>query len=83
MSWIACGSIIDRLGVERRAGDRLVMGFAAFGLLLVAEVAFGLVHMNRTFAGQIATMSSPSALIGLAGQGLFAVFPLFALYLRR
>lgn len=83
VSWIACVSIIDRLGVERRAGDRLVMGFAAFGLLLVAEVALGLALMNRTFAGQIAAMSSPSALIGLAGQGLFAIFPLIALILRR
>ncbi|MDZ7629250.1 MAG: hypothetical protein U5J99_12700 [Parvularculaceae bacterium] len=79
ISWLACGFCLKRFGVERRAGARLLMGAAAFALLILAEIALGLTLLNRTLAGQVEAMSAPAALAGLAGQILFAFFPLMAL----
>jgi ABC-type uncharacterized transport system permease subunit len=83
VSWAACLFILRRMKVKTNASDRIVMGASAFALLIGAEIALGLGLMNRSFSEQISTMTAPAGLIGLAGQILFAAFPLLALSLRR
>jgi len=82
-SWIACLFVLRRLQVAERLSARLVMGAAAFALLIGAEVALGLGLMHRTLETQLAAMKTAPALIGLGGQVLFAFFPLIALAMRR
>jgi amino acid transporter len=83
LSWAACLLILRRLRVASRAGARILMGAVAFTLLIAAEIALGLGLMNRTFTAQMREMATAPALIGLAGQILFAFFPLLALKVRR
>lgn len=82
-SWAACLFVLRRMRVEARAAARLLMGAVAFTLLIAAEIALGLGLMNRTLAAQLQEMSAPPALIGLAGQILFAFLPAIALRSRR
>jgi hypothetical protein len=82
-SWIACLFVLRRLEVAERISARLMMGAAAFALLIGAELALGLGLMHRTLETQIAAMKTAPALIGLGGQALFAFFPLIALAMRR
>lgn len=77
-SWGACRIVVGRMKIAARALDRAVMGAVAFALLIAAEFALGLALMNRGFAAQIREMASTPGLIGLAGQVLFAAFPLIA-----
>jgi hypothetical protein len=83
LSWLACLFALRRLPVEARPGPRLLMGAVAFVLLIAAEIALGLGLMNRSLAAQLQEMASPPALTGLAGQFLFALFPVIALAARR
>lgn len=79
----ACLFVLRRMRVEARARPRLFMGAVAFTLLIGAEIALGLALMNRSLAAQLQEMSAPPALLGLAGQVLYAFLPLLALALRR
>lgn len=83
VSWAACLVVLQRMNVDGRAAGRLVMGAVAFVLLLAAEIGLGLGLMNRSFPAQIEEMTAPSGLIGLAGQALFAFFPVIALSVRQ
>lgn len=82
-SWAACAFVVRRLGVAARPAPRLVMGAVAFALLIAAEIGLGLGLMNRNFAAQMQEMTSTPGLIGLAGQALFAMFPVIAMSVRR
>ncbi len=83
VSWAACRFVLRRLKVAPKTSARLAMGAVAFTLLIAAEIALGLLLMDRTIEAQLAAMTAPSALIGLGGQILFAFFPVLALALRR
>ncbi len=83
LSWLACLALLRRMKVNARASDRFVMGATAFALLIGAEIALGLGPMSRSFGEQLGAMTSTAGLIGLAGQILFAAFPLLALILHR
>ncbi|MEO8894731.1 MAG: hypothetical protein ABI450_02510 [Rhizomicrobium sp.] len=78
-SWFACRIIVDRLHVASRASARLVMGASAFALLMLVETALGLAAFGQTPAAQIAALGEMAGLIGLAGQVMFALLPLFQL----
>jgi hypothetical protein len=82
-SWFACLVVIARFKVPAQGPARLAMGAVAFTFLIGAEIALGLVLMDRSFAAQVEAMSEPSGLLGLAGQILFALFPLIALRARQ
>lgn len=82
-SWAACLFVIARFKVPARAPARLTMGAVAFAFLIGAEIALGLGLMDRRLAAQFEAMRAPAALIGLAGQVLFALFPLIAMRARR
>lgn len=76
ISWLACGWTLRRWRVLPGLAHRLVMGLSAFGLLMAAETATGMLLMGRSAAEQWAALMSPSGRLGLAAQIAFAVFPL-------
>lgn len=80
VSWFACRAIITRLAVPPHLAARIVMGAVALALLLTAEAALGILVFGRSPAEHLALYADTPALLGLAGQLLFAMFP--ALMLR-
>lgn len=75
-SWMACGWTIRRFNVSPDLTARLLMGGAAFTLLIGAELTLGLTAFDRTIAEQMDAWTTPGGVLGLAGQALFALFPL-------
>jgi hypothetical protein len=75
VSWFACGWLVRRFGVSAEALPRLVMGAAALGLLLLAELLLSLA-LGRSAAEHFATYGELPAQLGLVGQVVFALFPL-------
>jgi hypothetical protein len=73
-SWLAAGWLVRRFAIMR-GGEALVMGILAFGLLMAAECALAVGLMGQTPAQWLADLRQPHALIGLAGQMLFALMP--------
>lgn len=76
ISWLACGWTLRRWRVSPAPAHRLVMGLSAFGLLMAAETATGMLLMGRTAAQQWEAVLSPAGRLGLAAQIAFAAFPL-------
>lgn len=72
-SWIAAGWVTRRFGIAG-AGEALATGGLAFALLLAAECALG-AATGQTPAQWLAGLRQPHALLGLAGQAVFAVLP--------
>jgi hypothetical protein len=75
-SWFVCRWTLAFVRVAPGLAERLVMGALAFALLLAAEFGLSAVLYGRTQAQHIATYQQVSVLIGLAGQIVFALFPL-------
>jgi hypothetical protein len=73
-SWIAAGWLVQRFAITT-ASAALAMGALAFALLMAAECALAVGMMGQTPAQWLAAMRQPHALIGLAGQVLFALIP--------
>jgi hypothetical protein len=55
---------------------RLVMGLAAFLVLMLAEATLSVVFFGRSVTGYLASLGSLPGAIGLAAQVAFAGFPL-------
>lgn len=75
-SWLACGWALRRFTVSERFLPRLVMGDLAFGLLIGAETALGVLAFGRSLGEQMASYHELGAQLGLAAQVAFAAFPL-------
>jgi len=75
LSWLACGAVLRRIAVAPQAGPRLGMGTAALAALLAAEVALSALAFGRGLAEWAASLARPAGALGLAGQGVFALFP--------
>ena len=73
-SWLAAGGLLRRFGIAT-SGMALAMGLTAFGLLMAAECLLGVATMGMTPAQWLAEFRQPHALLGLAGQVLFALMP--------
>ncbi|WP_086618646.1 hypothetical protein [Erythrobacter tepidarius] len=73
-SWLASGWLVRRLAIAS-AGEGLAAGGLAFVLLMAAECALGVAMMGMTPAQWFAEFRQPHALLGLAGQGAFALMP--------
>lgn len=82
ISWLVCRWIVDRFDVPATTRARLVMGGLAFALLMIAEVALSTLALGRPFAAYARDLMQPAGLLGLAGQLLFAAFPLIQLRRR-
>lgn len=73
-SWLASGWLVRRFGIAG-AREALAAGLAAFALLMVAECALAVTMMDQTPAQWLAGLRQPHALLGLAGQIVFALMP--------
>lgn len=76
VSWVTCRWLIARFMVPKMLTDRLVMGGLAFAVLLGAEIGVSVLGFGRTLSVHLQQYQQLSALIGLAGQVLFASFPI-------
>lgn len=73
-SWVASGWLMRRLGIAE-PGEALAVGLAAFGLLMAAECALAVTMVGQSPAQWLADLRQPHALLGLAGQIIFALMP--------
>ncbi|MEO0057324.1 MAG: hypothetical protein RIT17_774 [Pseudomonadota bacterium] len=73
-SWLASGWLVRRFAINS-SGKALATGGLAFALLMVAEFALGVGMMELTPAQWLSDFRQPHALLGLAGQVLFAAMP--------
>ena len=83
VSWWICAWLIRRHGVAGRWPARAAMGGVAFTLLMLAEWALALGPLSRSAADQWSHYATAAGALGLAGQLLFAAFPLLQLYRER
>lgn len=73
-SWLAAGWLARRFAIAGQ-GEALAAGGLAFALLLAAECALAVTMMGQTPAQWFAGLRQPHALLGLAGQVVFALLP--------
>jgi len=78
-SWFAARRCIRWFAVGPGAGERLAMGLAAFGMVMIAEPILSVLIFDQSPARYLAALASPAGLLGLAMQTLFALIP----YLQR
>lgn len=76
-SWLACGFVIERFHVPTETSHRLIMGATAFLMLISAELLLGVFGFGQSLNEVVARYATPAGGIGLAGQILFGLFPLF------
>ena len=81
VSWLICGHILRRAPLS--SGEAVVMGAAAFVLLMIAELSMSILLANRTFTAHLALDSDVAHLLGLAGQIAFALFPVLQAMRRK
>ncbi|MFZ4689092.1 MAG: hypothetical protein ACOYLS_07630 [Polymorphobacter sp.] len=75
-AWWICRRITHALAVPAGIAARASMGATAFAALMLAELALAVLVFGRTPAQHLARYASAAALLGLAGQILFAAFPI-------
>jgi len=73
-SWFAAGWILRRFAIATRR-EALTLGVLAFAILMAAECALAGVLSGETPAQWLAGLRQPHALLGLAGQVVFALMP--------
>lgn len=83
LSWISCAAIVRNFAVPPALVARLVVGAAAFALLMLAELGVSVFGFGRTVAEHVAAYEAASAQLGLAGQIAFALFPVAQALTRR
>mgnify|MGYP001287495984 CR=1 FL=1 len=80
-AWWVCSRLLRRHpGLS--TGAAVALGALAFGCLMVAEAALSLGLGGRSLAGHLALYREPSHALGLAGQLLFAAWPLVQVWRR-
>ena len=80
-SWYVSGALDARFRISQN--HRLIMGFFAFALLMLAEAALSVALFGRTIAEHLAHYRTFSGAAGLAGQVLFALTPFLRPEQRR
>jgi hypothetical protein len=73
-SWLASGWLVRRFVIVR-SSEALAVGALAFAILMAAECALAGVLIGQTPAQWLAGLAEPHALLGLAGQVMFALMP--------
>jgi hypothetical protein len=76
LSWLACRWLITHLDVSPKVTARLIMGGLAFAILMAAEFAISTFAFGRSFSDHLDHYRELPALLGLAGQIAFALFPM-------
>ncbi len=75
-SWLLCHHWVQRFRLPAQTSPRLLMGTSALALLLLAEFMLSRYGFNRAFSEQLGAYKTPAGALGLAGQIIFALFPL-------
>lgn len=73
-SWFAAGWLVRRFRLAS-AREALAAGGLAFAILMIAECALAGVLTGQSPAQWLAGLRQPHALLGLAGQIVFALMP--------
>lgn len=81
LAWLACGRILRRWPLQ--PGQAAVMGAIALALLLLAEAALSVLLAGRTLSEHLALYAQAAHRLGLAGQLLFAAWPVVRAAARR
>ena len=79
ISWSACGIVLRHIEVPPQFGERLAMGTVAFVILMLAEVIFATLEFGQAIPDYLAQYSTAHGALGLAGQVVFAFFPVLRL----
>lgn len=83
VSWLACRWVVARIDLAPVLKARAVMGAVAFALLMLGELAVAVLGFGRSLAEHVSHYREASAILGLAGQVGFALFPSLQLFLGR
>lgn len=83
VSWFICGGVMTRLDLGAERGERSLMSATALVLIVIAELALARFLAGQTFGELLASYRSAPALMGLASQVAFVLFPLFRLRRKR
>lgn len=75
-AWVAVARVMRLRRVPRAPAQRIAMGVIALAVLLGLETLLGTIGFGRTLAQHFSFYAQPAAQLGLAGQVLFAAFPL-------
>ncbi len=78
--WLICGWVLSRFKVAERWPARVLMGAVAFALLMLAELLLSLTLLGQSIDVHFAGYLTLLGMLGLTGQVLFALFPLFKLH---
>jgi hypothetical protein len=81
-SWLASGWVLRRFRIGPELAMRAGIGAIAFGLLMLAEFALFTATGRGDVAEFLGALAAPAGALGLAGQLLFAVFPVLRLRSR-
>lgn len=73
-SWFAAGWLVRRFAITS-GGEALAVGGIAFAILMAAEYGLAAALLGETPAQWLAGLRQPHALLGLAGQVVFALMP--------
>lgn len=74
-AWFICRWLVNRFALDNHRSARLLMGITAFLLLMMAEWVLSMALFGRSFDEHVLFYRSPHAILGMAGQVAFAVFP--------
>jgi hypothetical protein len=74
-SWLLSRRCVRRFKVPPGTASRLMMGKAAFALLMSAELGVSVIALGRSVAEHLAGYRSIPGAVGLAAQVAFAVLP--------
>ena len=75
-AWVICGWAVRSHKVAPAIGVRALMGLVAFVLIVGVEAALTSTITGLGMEGVMASYQRPEVLLGLAGQIVFATFPL-------
>jgi hypothetical protein len=81
-SWVICTFLVRRFEIASSLPRRLAMGAIAFSILMLCELAFSTLLFNQTVIEYFAQFNSLAAMLGLAGQVMFAAIPVLQLHKR-
>ena len=73
-SWLVSGGLMRRFGIAGTC-PALAMGVTAFALLMLTEMGLAGALSGESPAQWLAGLRQPHALLGLAGQAVFALMP--------
>ena len=74
-SWFTAKWCVALFSVPPGGAERLTMGFVAFSLTMVAELALSVILFGQTVSEHVATYTHFIRLVGFAAQLVFAVIP--------